>query len=185
MLQPPEHLGPPLVSLQYFHGFLVPGSPELDTALQMWSHKWWIEGHNHSSQSAGYSLATTARCVAGTWLNTFSTRTPSSCLSKLPSSCLAPGLCGSTALHLLLLDLMRLWSAHLSCSGFWHPVEQNNPSTYQSLTALRKLSVGAFHSIVLVINKDIKQYSGVWALALRNPLQHGIFPSRWLNKWMS
>lgn len=40
MLQSPHHLSSPLLgSLQYAHLALVLGSPELDTALQLWPHQ--------------------------------------------------------------------------------------------------------------------------------------------------
>jgi len=55
MLQAPHHLGGPLlVSLEDL--FLEPGSPDLDTALQMWPHQGREEGEDHLPQPVGHTL---------------------------------------------------------------------------------------------------------------------------------
>ena len=59
MFQSLSHLlGPALNSLQYVDVFLVLGSPELDTLLQVWSLQFWVEGKGHLSWPASDAFPT-------------------------------------------------------------------------------------------------------------------------------
>ncbi|KAJ7401573.1 hypothetical protein BTVI_94439 [Pitangus sulphuratus] len=54
ILQTSTHpYSPSLDPLQQFLVFLELGSPELDTALQMWPHQGRVEGQDHLPQPAG------------------------------------------------------------------------------------------------------------------------------------
>lgn len=58
----PECFGNPLLdSVQFF----VLWDPKLDTVLQMWPHKYWIEWVNHFSWLGGYCLAITVQHGVG------------------------------------------------------------------------------------------------------------------------
>lgn len=71
MLQSFNHLhGPLLDLLWYAHVSCIQRSPEPDTALQMWSHQFWVKGNNHIARSAGYHLPMAAKVL----LDTFATR---------------------------------------------------------------------------------------------------------------
>jgi len=78
ILKPPTHLsGPLLESLHYANVFSVLGSPKLDTALEMWSHKYQAEGKNHHfPPPAGYPSPDVAHDADG--------HTDDSCASHCP-----------------------------------------------------------------------------------------------------
>jgi len=53
--------GPSLHSLWYAHVSLVVGSPELDTAFQVWPHQHWVEGKHHLPQPAARTFSNAAQ----------------------------------------------------------------------------------------------------------------------------
>lgn len=177
----PEHFSPPLGSLQYFHGFLVLGSPKLDRALHMWCHMWWTEGDNPLNL-----LATLLQIQLGVWLAHGSTHSPPGHLVPASQSCLSAiwHLACMTA-QLCICCCWNLWC----CGQPIYPVQVSctllsNPAP--ALTSHSPLCANFW--LVHFIPSSwslIKAFSNtctVWALALPNPLQHRVFPSRWLNK---
>lgn len=58
-----HHVGLLLDLFQSVNVILVWERPKLDTILQMWSHKCWIEGKIHLPGAAGNTLANTARTL--------------------------------------------------------------------------------------------------------------------------
>lgn len=58
----PDCFDNPLLDLVQF---FVPWDPKLDTVLQMWLHKYWLEGSNHFFWPGGYCLAITVQHAVG------------------------------------------------------------------------------------------------------------------------
>ncbi|KAK4828307.1 LOW QUALITY PROTEIN: hypothetical protein QYF61_025319 [Mycteria americana] len=66
VLQHPYHLcGPPLGSLQQVHVLLMLGAPQLNTVLQVGSHKSGVEGQNHLPQPTSHTSFDAAQDATG------------------------------------------------------------------------------------------------------------------------
>ena len=69
VFQTSDHFhGPPLKLFQQVQVFLVLGTPELDTVLQVWSHCSGVEGQNHLSRllwHAGHTYFDAAQDMVG------------------------------------------------------------------------------------------------------------------------
>lgn len=96
VLQPLVHLGGPWLYLLQFDSV-----PKLDAALQMWSHKCWIEGNNHFLdllvivliKQPSMRLAFNAAKMHCWFMFSFSSRSPGFFFAKLLSSQLVSRLC--------------------------------------------------------------------------------------------
>jgi len=66
VFQPSDHLcGPPLDPLQHIHVLPMLGAPELDTGLQVGSHKSGVKGQNHLPRPAGHDSLDAAQDMVG------------------------------------------------------------------------------------------------------------------------
>ena len=65
VLQPSDHLCGPLDLLQQLHVFFVLWAPELDTVLQVGSHKSGVEGQNHVLRPAGHTSFAVTQATVG------------------------------------------------------------------------------------------------------------------------
>jgi len=173
MIQPLDHLcGPPLVTLQQLHYYLVLRHPGLDAVLQMEPHKNRDRARTITSHSLlatpplmqlGIQLAfQVARTYCWLVYGFSSTRTPKSFSPGLLSMNSSPSLCTSgiaSTLQLAYLNLIRfLYNNFSSLSRSFLVVSLSSivSTAPLRLVSSETLAEGAADSIIYVTDKDVE-----------------------------
>ncbi|GAB0205260.1 hypothetical protein GRJ2_002991600 [Grus japonensis] len=192
VLQPSDHLhGPPLDSLQQLHVSPVLGTPDLDTVLQVESHKSRVEGQNHLPRPAGHTSFDAAQDTVGflgckrtllAHVELLINQYPQvlllrAALNPFPAQPLAALGIAPTHVQNLALGLVELHGVHIGpplnpvrvpLDGI--PSLQCVSCTTQ-LGVVGKLAEGALSPTVHVTDKDVEQCRSQYQL-LRNATCH-------------
>ncbi|KAK4822652.1 hypothetical protein QYF61_018604 [Mycteria americana] len=160
---------PSLDTLQHLNVPLVVGGPKLNTAFEVRPHQCRVQGHDHIPSPAGHAIFDTSQDAIG-FLGRLGTllahiqpavnQHPQVLLCQAAFQPLFPkavALHGVAVaqVHLALLNLIQLTSAHRSSLSSLPPLKQINTPT--QLGVICKLTEGALDPFVQIIDKDIKQ----------------------------
>ncbi|KAK4832141.1 LOW QUALITY PROTEIN: hypothetical protein QYF61_020881 [Mycteria americana] len=162
---------PSLHTLQHLKVSLVVRGPKLNTVFEVWPHQCRVQGHGHFPSPAGHAIFDTSQDAIGflghlgtllAHIQAAANQHPQVlfCLAAFQPLFPKPRCMGllwpkCRTLHLALLNLIQLTSAHRSslsrslCRAFSHTPTQ--------LGVICKLTEGALHPLVQIIDKDVKQ----------------------------